>query len=194
VVLDLELSKQATATPFHRTDFDCDEFHILAHTKPLFRNLPNPGNLTVRAMSLAELKSSSKCYTKILTYLFNHQILESTTLPRPAHMQPKKIDDITSETNDLTFNIRSLADPEDIYSTTLGAADVSHSHVHIPDVRNKNGDLVSPDQYDKKLEDGSIVMVDVYLKMYVLFFLTVTVFELNLFSQVEHPKTLFIES
>jgi hypothetical protein len=115
IVLDLELSKQATATPFHRTDLDCDEFHILAHTKPLFRNLPNPGNLTVRAMSLAELKSSSKCYTKILTYIFNHQILESTTLPRPAHMQPKKIDDITSETNDLTFNIRSLADPEDIY-------------------------------------------------------------------------------
>jgi hypothetical protein len=72
IVSDLDVSKHPNATPFHRTDLDCDEFHILAHTKPLFRNLPNPGNLTVHAMSLAELKTSSKHYTIILTSLFNH--------------------------------------------------------------------------------------------------------------------------
>jgi hypothetical protein len=88
-------------------------------------------------------------------------------------MQPKKPDVGTSETNNLTFNIRSIADPDDIYSTTLGAADVSHSHVHTPDVRDRNGDLVTPDQYDKKLEDGSIVMVDVHLKMSGFFSFTI---------------------
>jgi hypothetical protein len=59
-----------------------------------------------------------------------------------------------------------MPDPEDIYSTILGGADVSNSSVNIPNIRNGNGDIISPTDYEKKLEDSSIVMVNVYLKLY----------------------------
>lgn len=76
---------------------------------------------------------------------------------------------VDSEDNNETtnLNIRTMPDPEDIYSTTLGAADVSTSSVHVPNIRDRDGKIITPDQYDKKLEDGSIVMINVYLKLYV---------------------------
>ena len=60
VVLDLHPSKYASCTPFHRTDVDTNEFKFVVHTAPLFQNLPNPNNLSVRTMSLSDLKTSSK--------------------------------------------------------------------------------------------------------------------------------------
>lgn len=60
-----------------------------------------------------------------------------------------------------------MPDPEDIYSTTLGAADVSTSTVHIPNVCDGDGRVITPDQYEKKLEPGSIVTLNVHFKLYV---------------------------
>jgi hypothetical protein len=60
-----------------------------------------------------------------------------------------------------------MPDPEDIYSTILGNADVSNSTVHIPNIRDGNGDIITPAEYEKRLVDGSIVMINVYLKLYV---------------------------
>ena len=34
-----------------------------------------------------------------------------------------------------------------------------------PDIRNKDGRLISPNEYSSKLEDKSIVMVDVHFKL-----------------------------
>ena len=34
-----------------------------------------------------------------------------------------------------------------------------------PDVRNKDGRLISPNEYSSKLEDKSIVMVDVHFEL-----------------------------
>jgi hypothetical protein len=59
-----------------------------------------------------------------------------------------------------------MPDPEDIYSTILGVTDISNSSVCIPNIRNGNGDIISPAEYEKKIEDGSIVMVNVFLKLY----------------------------
>jgi hypothetical protein len=59
-----------------------------------------------------------------------------------------------------------MPDPEDLYSITLGAADASNSYVYIPNIRNGDGNLITPHQYEIKLEDGSIVMVNIYLKLY----------------------------
>lgn len=64
------------------------------------------------------------------------------------------------------LTIRSMPDPEDIYSSTLGAADVSNSSVHVPHIRTGDGDIIAPEEYDTKLEDGTIVMVTAYLKLY----------------------------
>lgn len=58
-----------------------------------------------------------------------------------------------------------MPDPEGIYSAALGAADVSNSSINVPNVRDGNGALIMPHEYEQKLETGSIVMVNVYLKL-----------------------------
>jgi hypothetical protein len=47
----------------------------------------------------------------------------------------------------------------------VGAADVSNSMIDIPNVRDGNGALINPEEYEQKLQTGSVVMVNVYLKM-----------------------------
>lgn len=81
------------------------------------------------------------------------------------HLANSNLVETNNETTNL--NIRTMPDPEDLYATTLGAADVSTSSVHIPNIRDNDGKIITPDQYDRKLEDGSIVMINVYLKLYV---------------------------
>jgi len=58
-----------------------------------------------------------------------------------------------------------MPDPEGIYSAALGLADVSKSSMDVPNIRDGNGTLIKPHEYEQKLETGSIVMVNIYLKM-----------------------------
>ena len=67
------------------------------------------------------------------------------------------------------FDIRSMPDPLDIYSSTLGASDTSQSFVHIPNVKDGDGNIILPQDYDLKLPDNAIVMMNVYLKLYVFY-------------------------
>jgi hypothetical protein len=60
------------------------------------------------------------------------------------------------------LTIRTMPDPEDIYSTALGIADVSNSSVHIPNIPNGNGDIITPDGYEKKI-GGQIYCYDQHL-------------------------------
>ena len=62
-------------------------------------------------------------------------------------------------------NIADMPDPDGIYSSTLGVADVSKSFIDVPNVRDGNGTLITPDEYERKLDDGTVVMVNVYLKL-----------------------------
>jgi hypothetical protein len=48
------------------------------------------------------------------------------------------------------LTIRTMPDPEDIYSTALGINDISNSSVHIPNICNGNGDIITPNEYEKK--------------------------------------------
>ena len=57
-----------------------------------------------------------------------------------------------------------MPDPDGIYSSTLGVADISKSFIDMPNVRDGNGKLITPDD-ERKLEDGCVVMVNVYLKL-----------------------------
>jgi hypothetical protein len=82
------------------------------------------------------------------------------------HRGTSNLTEDTNAKNDVTLNIRNMPDPEDTYSVTLGAADTSQSFVHIPDIRNGDGKLITPDQYEQQLQDGCIVSVNVYLKLY----------------------------
>ena len=74
------------------------------------------------------------------------------------------VEDMDSNMN-MKLNIRNFPDPEDIYSTTLGAADTSKSFVNIPNVRDGDGNLITPDLYEQNLHDGTIVTVNVHLKL-----------------------------
>ena len=67
------------------------------------------------------------------------------------------------------LSIHSMPNPDNIYSLTLGTIDVSKSSIHIPNICDGNEKIITPDQYDKKLEDSSIVMLNVHLKLYALF-------------------------
>jgi hypothetical protein len=164
----LDPSKQPTTTPFYRTDVDSNQYEFIANTKPLFRNLPTHANLAARTMTLDDLKSSSTSYTEHLSVIHSQNFTESTTLPHPADMQYRTnsnlVEDI-GEPHDVPLNIRSIPDPEDVYAMTLGAADVTNSYIYIPNIRNGDGNLITPDQYETNLEDGSIVMVNMSLKL-----------------------------
>jgi len=61
--------------------------------------------------------------------------------------------------------IRDMPDPGNVYKTTLGHADLSKSWLDIPNVRDGNGALITPEEYDEKLTAGTIVMVNVYMKL-----------------------------
>jgi hypothetical protein len=67
--------------------------------------------------------------------------------------------------NNYKMNVSAMPDPEDIFSTTFGAADTSNSFVYVPNVSNTDGSAIRPHEYETKLYDGSIVMVNVLLKM-----------------------------
>ena len=67
----LDQTKLPSSTPFHQTDIDSNEYKFLVHTAPLFRNLPNPKNLTITAMSLDDLKNkSSKLSISLSSHIF----------------------------------------------------------------------------------------------------------------------------
>jgi hypothetical protein len=74
------------------------------------------------------------------------------------------VEDI-GEPHNVPLNIPSIPDPKDVYAMTLGAPDVTNSYIYISNIRNGDGNLITPDQYETKLEDGSIVMVNVSLKL-----------------------------
>lgn len=153
-LLDLDVSKQAASTPFHRTDVDTNKFKFLIHMRSLFRNLPNPGNLSVRAMTLNDLKSSSNFSYLIFSY---HTSYFSFFQQNPPlfHVPPwaTNMKHLTSDKDDVDYNIESIANlnirnfpnPEDIYSLTLGAADTSQSTVNIPNVCDEDGKIITPD-------------------------------------------------
>jgi hypothetical protein len=63
-----------------------------------------------------------------------------------------------------TMTVADMPDPEGIYSSLLGA----HANtclLDIPNVRDGNGKLISPSEYEENLEPGAVVMVSVYMKM-----------------------------
>ena len=95
----------------------------------------------------------------------------------------------SSQSSANKMTIRSMPDPDDIYSSTLGAADVSNSTVHVPNVRDGDGNIIPPDEYEKKLEHGSIVTMNVYFKLSV-FSKTLLSNDLFLISQVEFKTNL----
>ena len=91
-------------------------------------------------------------------------------LPHPTEMRQRLansnlVEDVIGGTTDVKCSIRSMPDPEDIYSSILGAADVSNSFIHVPNIHDGDGNLIPPDQYQTKMHDGSIIMVNVFLKL-----------------------------
>ena len=58
-----------------------------------------------------------------------------------------------------------MPDPNSIYSTMLGHADLSKSWVDILNVRDGNGTLIRPEEYDDKLTTGTIVMANIYMQL-----------------------------
>jgi hypothetical protein len=71
----------------------------------------------------------------------------------------------TPTVNQKIRTIHDMPDPEGVYKTALGHADLSKSWLDIPNVRDGNGALIKPEDYDDKLTAGTIVMVNVYMKL-----------------------------
>jgi hypothetical protein len=70
-----------------------------------------------------------------------------------------------NDSNEIKMKVTDMPDPEDIFSITLGAADTSNSFVRNPNVRNNDGSIIRPHEYETKFIDGSIVMINASLKM-----------------------------
>ena len=58
-----------------------------------------------------------------------------------------------------------MPDPDGVYSSLLGTANMNKCHVNIPNIWDGNGTLIPPAEYDNKLESGMVVMVNIYMKL-----------------------------
>jgi hypothetical protein len=70
-----------------------------------------------------------------------------------------------ADTSANKIRVVDMPDPEDVFSLTIGGADTSHSFVHAPNIRNHDGSMIQPQEYERKLTDGDVVMINVFLKM-----------------------------
>ena len=71
VSVDIDVSKQPATIPFHRTYVGEDRYSLVVNTRPLLRNVPDPGKAPIRAMSLKDLKSSSTSSANYAIQLVN---------------------------------------------------------------------------------------------------------------------------
>jgi hypothetical protein len=49
-----------------------------------------------------------------------------------------------------------MPDHDGIYSSTLGTANVSKCFIAMPNIRDSNGALIRPDEYEHKMRTGDI--------------------------------------
>jgi hypothetical protein len=63
------------------------------------------------------------------------------------------------------LKISEFPDPEGVYASMLTIANIDKSTVDIPEIRDGNGVLINPAEYEDKLESGIVVMVVAYLKV-----------------------------
>ena len=71
-----------------------------------------------------------------------------------------------------TQRISYMRDPHGLLSSPSLPSDTdifsSKYFINIPNIRDAEGDIIMPDEYKKILKNGSIVVVNVFLKLYVL--------------------------
>ena len=118
---------------------------FIIHTKPLFENRPSSGKRLLKIIIANNFTGP--------TDPNNNQYRYNSNLVEKHHHQV----DIT---------IPSMKDPEGIFSSNEICKDF---FVIVPNVRDGDGCLIMPDDYGSKLENGSIVMVNVHLKLYVFY-------------------------
>lgn len=75
----------------------------------------------------------------------------------------------SEEIDGLGPSITDLPDPDGVYSSVVGKADFSKTYLEAPNIRDGNGVLITPAEYQSKLVNGAIVMVRAYMKLYVHF-------------------------
>ena len=69
------------------------------------------------------------------------------------------------------MTINQLPDPEGVYSRmTVNVA--TPVIVHNPNIHNGNGVLIPTTEYDNKLKNGTILMVEGYMKLYEIDYVT----------------------
>lgn len=66
---------------------------------------------------------------------------------------------------DTGIKISDLPDPDGVYASIIKVHNVGQSYIHMPNIRDKNGTLIKPTEYEQKLQPGTIVAVRVYLKL-----------------------------
>lgn len=84
-------------------------------------------------------------------------------LPSPALMQLEAqnsnlVEEVDGQGNDerSVHNISDMPDHDGIYSSTLGTANVSKCFIAMPNIRDGNGALIRPDEYEHKMRTGDI--------------------------------------
>ena len=89
---------------------------------------------------------------------------------------------------DIVRPITANLDPDDLF-TTNGTSD---DHVLIvPNVRDSDGFLIMPDEYRERLQHNSIVLLNVYFKMYEQFLFNKKEFFLNFLLHFRDVKENF---
>jgi|SRR5882762_7164318 len=73
---------------------------------------------------------------------------------------------------DITRRIKTMPDPENLFAAL---EECKEYYVVVPNIRDVDGSIIMPDEYGSKLVNGSIVMVNVHLRLYVFLFFQKTI-------------------
>ncbi|KIJ08062.1 hypothetical protein PAXINDRAFT_182347 [Paxillus involutus ATCC 200175] len=133
-----------------------DYFSLVVHTEPLFQDLPATGRVAAPKLTRADIGKSG-----------------GSLSPSKARAAASKSRGSTSAKNgnkDIasgTARISDLADPRGRYAGLLNShSDLADARVVSPDIRDTQGDLIAPKDYESKITDRHYVEVEVILRLW----------------------------
>jgi hypothetical protein len=86
------------------------------------------------------------------------------------HYTPKKLIMLQHSTDPAVWKYDRIPDPLGLYAMLSARYDFSKTHVEPPNVLDENQNTIHPAEYSDKLIDGSLVFVEVYIKLRVFFY------------------------
>ncbi|KIM66486.1 hypothetical protein SCLCIDRAFT_21954 [Scleroderma citrinum Foug A] len=143
-------------TPFCHVNHDLDVYTLVANTSPLFHNVPDTNaaqNTMIKQSDISTSKSVPLSPSKVRATALQN-LSASTSSP-------------TKKTLGIIY-LTDLPNPQYQYEGLSKSNNISSVTIHLPDVRDSHGKIISPSDYATKIPDGDIVEIEVMPKLWII--------------------------